>query len=165
VSLVQGTHIEVAGELGSRFFYLESPRDGRAVFVMPRDGRIIVGTTETRFSADPDTVHALQSEESYLLGVLRHYFPQFADAQSAQLLTSWAGLRVLPGGSGHAFHKSRETILHTDRADKPRCLSVYGGKLTTYRTTALKVMDKIRPSLPDRRPQARTDELPLRPVD
>lgn len=165
VALVQGTHIEVEGQLGSRFFYLESPRDGRAVFVMPREGRIIVGTTETRFSASPDSVHPLHSEESYLLAVLAHYFPQFGDAHPPQLLTSWAGLRVLPGGSGHAFHKSRETILQTDREDRPRCLSVYGGKLTTYRTTALKVMEKLGQSLPDRRPKATTDRLSLQPVD
>jgi len=68
---------------------------------------------------------------------------------------------VLPGGGGHAFHRSRETILQTDRPDQPRVLTVYGGKLTTYRTTAAKVVERIRTSLPSQPAVASTSELPL----
>lgn len=163
VELVQGAHIEVPGEMGEDFFYLESPRDGRAVFVMPRDGRLIIGTTETRYRDDPDKVRPLSAEESYLLGVLKHYFPSYSHFDRDKLLSSWAGLRVLPGGKGHAFHRSRETILHTDRDEKPRLLSVYGGKLTTYRATAEKVLQKISPSLPQISPVADTRDLMLTP--
>jgi glycerol-3-phosphate dehydrogenase len=161
VELVQGTHIVVPGTLGSDFYYLESPRDGRAVFVMPRDGHLLIGTTETRYRADPDHVRPLPAEESYLLGVLRHYFPGLGGIRRSDLLDSWSGLRVLPGGKGHAFHRSRETILQPDRQDRPRMLSIYGGKLTTYRATALKVIAAIAPSLPDRKAVADTAELPL----
>jgi len=163
--LVQGAHIELPGTMHGPFFYLESPRDGRAVFVMPRNERVIVGTTETRFTAHPDQVRPLGAEENYLLGVLHHYFPEQRGLTRDDLLDSWAGLRVLPGGVGHAFHKSRETILQRDRSAKPRVLSIYGGKLTTYRTTALKVMRRIAPSLPERVPLASTEVLPLKPAD
>jgi glycerol-3-phosphate dehydrogenase len=164
VELVQGTHIEVPGSMGDRFYYLESPRDGRAVFVMPRDGRLIIGTTETRFRGNADTVRPLRAEETYLLRILQHYFPAYRDVSHADLLSSWAGLRVLPSGSGHAFHRSRETILHTDREVKPRVLSIYGGKLTSYRVTAEKVAVRIAGSLPGRSPRASTRELPLEPA-
>lgn len=164
IQLVQGTHIEVPGEMGEQFYYLESPRDGRAVFVMPREGRLIIGTTETRFRGYPDYVHPHQGEESYLLGVLRHYFPEFQDVSRDNMLTSWAGLRVLPSGAGHVFHRSRETVLYTDRVKRPRLLSIYGGKLTTYRTTAGKVVERISASLPNTSPRASTRELPLRPA-
>jgi glycerol-3-phosphate dehydrogenase len=161
VELVQGAHIAVPGSLGDDFFYLESPRDGRAVFVMPRDGYLLIGTTETRYRENPDNVRPLPGEESYLLGVLRHYFPGFGKINRSNLLNSWAGLRVLPGGPGHAFHRSRETILQPDRRDRPRVLGLYGGKLTTYRATASKVIERIAPSLISRKPVADTARVPL----
>ncbi|MGI9291580.1 MAG: glycerol-3-phosphate dehydrogenase/oxidase [Gammaproteobacteria bacterium] len=167
VELVQGSHIEVPGEAvgnNNEFFYLESPRDGRAVFVMPHEDRWVVGTTETRYRDNPDKVKPLSSEESYLLGVLKYYFPAYKKFERKDLLTSWAGLRVLPSGEGHAFHRSRETILHTDDDVRPRFLSIYGGKLTTYRATAEKVCRKIAPSLPDKKPLADTRELTLKPA-
>lgn len=163
VELVQGTHIEVPGNMSGDFYYVESPRDGRAVFVMPRDGRIVIGTTETRYRPNPDHVAPLPAEESYLLKVAGHYFPAMKQLRREDLLASWAGLRVLPGGSGHAFHRSRETVLHTDRVDRPRLLTIYGGKLTSYRATALKVLERIEASLPLNRALARTDQMPLTP--
>jgi glycerol-3-phosphate dehydrogenase len=161
IELVQGAHIVVAGEMQEHFYYVESPRDGRAVFVMPRDGSIMVGTTETRFKGEPDGVHALPAEESYLLRVLTHYFPDFRGIERADLLASWAGCRVLPAGEGHAFHRSRETILHPDNPDQVRMLSIYGGKLTSYRATAEKVVERVAASLPSRQRRADTAELPL----
>jgi len=163
IELVQGTHIEAPGHLGQEFYYVESPRDGRAVFVMPRDGRLIVGTTETRYRNHPDQVHALAAEETYLLNVLGYYFPAFSHLRRSDLLDSWAGLRVLPAGEGHAFHRSRETILHRDQPNKPRLISIYGGKLTSYRATAAKLMKQIKPWLPARQQRGDTRQLPLHP--
>ncbi|MGI9331107.1 MAG: glycerol-3-phosphate dehydrogenase/oxidase [Gammaproteobacteria bacterium] len=163
VELVQGTHIEVPGQLGNEFYYVESPRDGRAAFVMPREGRLIVGTTETRYRDHPDQVHALAAEETYLLNVLGYYFPAFRHLRRSDLLDSWAGLRVLPAGEGHAFHRSRETILHPDQPDRPRLISIYGGKLTSYRATAAKLMEQIKAWLPDRQTRGDTRQLPLHP--
>ena len=167
VELVQGTHIVLPDTLspmsGNYFYYVESTRDGRAIFIMPRDGALVIGTTETRGRASPDRVQPLPAEESYLLGVLHHYFPALAGLSRADLAGSWAGLRVLPGGKGHAFHRSRETILQTDRDDQPRVLTIYGGKLTSYRATAEKVIERIRSSLPARPPRGNTRELLLSP--
>jgi glycerol-3-phosphate dehydrogenase len=78
------------------------------------------------------------------------------------VLGSFAGLRVLPGGEGHAFHRSRETLLHADRARQPRVLSVYGGKLTTWRAVSARALLQVSASLPQRRALARTDQLMLR---
>jgi len=165
VELVQGTHIELSAKAaqfsGNYFYYVESPRDGRAVFMMPRGDRLVVGTTETRYRGNPDKARPLAAEEAYLLGVLRYYFPALAESGREALLGSWAGLRVLPGGEGHAFHRSRETILQGDRAVNPRLVTIYGGKLTTYRTTAARVMQKISSSLPTRAAKASTQDLPL----
>ena len=160
IELVQGSHIELNGSLQRGIYYMESRRDGRAVFVMPWRDRIAVGTTETRFKGDPDHVVPLRSEKRYLLEVFRNHFPAY---RNAHIEAAWAGLRVLPAGKGHAFHRSRETILVTDRPDKPRVLSIYGGKLTTYRSTALKVLKQLEGSLPPGTARADTADLPLKP--
>ena len=83
--------------------------DCRAIFVMPFRGQLMVGTTEVRYHGDPSTVAPGPHEVHYLLGVLRHYFPRFRDAAASELRGEFAGLRVLPAGGGHAFHRSRST--------------------------------------------------------
>jgi glycerol-3-phosphate dehydrogenase len=158
---VQGSHIILNSASPSAIYYVESPRDGRAVFVMPWHGKLMVGTTETRFRGDPGTVAPTATEVHYLLGVLKHYFPRFRPNEACEVLGGFAGLRVLPSGVGHAFHRSRETLLVTDRAMHPRVLTVYGGKLTTWRAVSARAMGQIADSLPKRRAVARTDELPL----
>ncbi len=163
LELVQGTHIIVPGTPARGVYYVESPRDGRAVFVMPWHGRTLVGTTETRFHGDPDQVQPLASERHYLLSVLRHYFPRYASLE-LRSLEAFAGLRVLLAGRGHAFHRSRETLLMPDRPHRPRVLGIYGGKLTGWRATAERVLKRIAGSLPERRARADTRRTRLVPV-
>jgi glycerol-3-phosphate dehydrogenase len=164
IELVQGTHIIVPGELSRGIYYVESRRDGRAIFVMPWHGDTLVGTTETRFRGDPDRVEPHAVEKHYLLSVLKRYFPARACA-ARDLKGAFAGLRVLPQGRGHAFHRSRETLLVTDRPERPRTLGIYGGKLTGWRATAVHVMERIAASLPARRASGDTAHIRLRPPE
>lgn len=157
VDLVQGTHILVEGEIRQGIYYVEAARDRRAVFVMPWKGKTLVGTTETAFSDDPDTVRPQPQEITYLQDTLRNYFPQ----HHGQLIDSFAGLRVLPRAAGSLFHRSRETSLHADNSNHVRLISIYGGKLTGYRATAAKVMQLLKNSLPASTPIANTAEIIL----
>ena len=161
---VQGSHIVLPVRIERGCYYLESPRDGRAVFALPWHEQLLLGTTETRFRGDPDRVQPTASEIHYLLGVLKHYFPRWRELETTDVCSSFAGLRVLPAGRGHAFHRSRETQLVADREHQPRVLSVYGGKLTTWRFTAQCVLARCASSLPRRPALARTDQLPLDPA-
>lgn len=158
VELVQGAHL-LLPPLLERHYYLLSPVDGRAVFALPWQGRLLVGTTETPFSGDPDSSHCLDSERDYLLTTLAHAFP--AVNWRAQPVESFAGLRVLPASDRQASRRSREVLLSADDERCPRLLSVMGGKLTTYRATARQVMDRLAPSLPPARPVADTAQLLL----
>jgi glycerol-3-phosphate dehydrogenase len=54
-------------------------------------------------------------------------------------------------------------LLVADRALRPRVLSIYGGKLTTWRAVSARVLARVAPSLPTRQARARTDRLLLRP--
>lgn len=161
LTLVQGSHLVIDEQFERGNYYLESPRDGRAVFVMPRGGTTLVGTTEVKFTGDPDEVRVTATERNYLVGVVEHYFPRLEGRLAGSVSDAWAGLRVLPAGPGHAFHRSRETILQLDGGSGARVLTIYGGKLTAYRATAGKVVRKIAPFLPRRMRRARTSELPL----
>jgi glycerol-3-phosphate dehydrogenase len=162
VDLVQGTHIILPIAVTAGIYYVESPADGRAVFVMPWKGATMIGTTETRFSGEPDEVHPLASEEDYLLAVAHHYFPPLRGLTREHIVRRFAGLRVLPAASEAAFDRSRETIFTTDREASPRVLGIYGGKLTGWRAAADHVVRRIAPSLPARTRRAETDRLILR---
>jgi len=162
VDLVQGTHLVVAGNITHGIYYVEAPQDQRAVFVMPWQGNTLVGTTETVYK-DAPTRPLLPlpqpQEQDYLMQTLEHYFPAYRN--EPVILSAFAGLRVLPVGEGKAFSRPRETILHVDRPERPRLLTVYGGKLTAYRLTAARVMQRLVSTLPSRTARADTRTLIL----
>ena len=161
IDLVAGTHIIVEGTVGSGIYYLEAPRDGRAVFVMPWFGKTMVGTTERTHRDLPHLVRPTQSEKVYLLNVLKHYFPSHKETTVADIVDAFSGLRVLPKGGKHAFHRSRDVIYKTYPERQPRVVSIYGGKLTAYRATALDVMKQVDAILPERQKRGNTATLPL----
>ena len=165
VDLVQGTHIVLPLQVTAGIYYVESPSDGRAVFVMPWQGATLVGTTETPYQGDPDLVQPLPAEEAYLLAVAARYFPAVRSMTREDIQQRFAGLRVLPAAPRTAFNRSRETIFTTDRDPKPRVLGIYGGKLTGWRAAAAHVLSRIAPSLGPRPRRAATDQLTLRRVE
>ena len=162
VDLVQGTHIVVSVPTRSGIYYVESPSDGRAVFIMPWNGGTLIGTTETPYRGEPEQVHPLPEEEQYLLDVAQAYFAPLRGLTRADISARFAGLRVLPAGDAQAFGRSRETMLIGERAARPRVMAIYGGKLTAWRATAEQVMEKIETSLPRSRNRVSTEDLPLR---
>ncbi|HET7175951.1 MAG TPA: FAD-dependent oxidoreductase [Gammaproteobacteria bacterium] len=162
MDLVQGTHLLLDLPARECIYYMEVPEDGRAVFLMPWRGKSLLGTTETLFQGrEPAQVTPLPQEESYLTGLMHHYFPSL----KFEVTGKFAGLRVLPRDSARPFERGRELILEPDRKDAPRVLHLYGGKLTSYRADSMKVMARLKPSLPRREPKADTRLLNLKPVD
>lgn len=157
IDLVQGAHIILDKPLTTGILYVEAPADQRAVFIMPWHGTTLVGTTETIYQGEPDHVHPLDSEKTYLLESLQHYIPN----HGATVIDSFAGLRVLPAAKSSAFKRSRETIFMTDFSEHAAYVGVYGGKLTGYRATAEKVMKLLEPMLPQRTCKAATDSIHL----
>lgn len=161
VDLVQGSHL-LLPPLLSQYFYLEAPQDRRAVFVLPWEGRLMVGTTEKIHQGRPETALCSQEEREYLLATLTHYFPQL-DIPSGEI-DSFAGLRVLPKSDKAAFGRPREVMFMVDNEMQPRVLSVMGGKLTTYRATAEAALNRLMPSLPTKERRADTRLVSLIPV-
>lgn len=142
VDLVQGAHIVVPGGLEAGFYYLEARTDGRAVFVMPWHDNILIGTTEKLHTTDPVLVASSDVEAEYLLAVFNDYFPDRKIVKQ-DILEKMAGLRVLPKSETSIFGRSREVKLKMDRESKPRLLSIYGGKLTSWHSTASAVLRQL----------------------
>ncbi len=172
ITLVQGSHIELDQPLASGIFYVESPVDGRPVFIMPWPSGTLVGTTEKAHLEHPDKCAPTQQEIDYLQTTLQHYFPDYR----GNLLRSWAGLRVLPSPKSKTGTNAlrpfsslaRDTIIQADKPTRASLITLYGGKLTAYRTTAADVAqiaaDALREkgTFPQRSP-VDTATLNLRP--
>lgn len=159
--LVAGTHIVIDEPAPKGMYYVEAPQDGRAVFVMPWKGSTMIGTTETKYSADPSLIKPLKEEIDYLCEVAAAYFPKHKELKAEDVVESFAGLRVLPHAKGKAFSRPRETTFHVDKKLAPRVVTIYGGKLTAYRTTSEKLVAKFARLLPKRSRKAKTSALRL----
>lgn len=145
IDLVQGTHVIFDHHLRAGIYYVEAPADQRAVFIMPYEGRVLVGTTEKIYHSDPANVSATDEEVRYLQTVAANYIPAL---QQAKCIESFAGVRVLPKSKKSAFKRSRDTVLIADNDRRPKIISIYGGKLTSYRSTAEKIYKLAVKSLP-----------------
>jgi len=157
IDRVLGSHLVLEGHLHDEAFYLESPSDQRAIFVLPwLDGTTLLGTTERPFEGDPAKASVNADDRAYLLATLRHYFPH----ERPRIVREFAGVRVLPHGDGRAFQRPRDCVFHVDPAH-PRLVSLYGGKLTGYRHTGQDVVAKVRQALGPRKAIAETASLRL----
>ncbi|MFT7560981.1 MAG: glycerol-3-phosphate dehydrogenase [Flavobacteriales bacterium] len=145
IALVQGTHIILDIPAPHECIYCEHPSDQRAAFILPWQGKTLVGTTEKSFKGKPDECHESEEEIDYLLELHRHYFPSFS-ASRETISRSFCGLRVLPEGNGPEHKKTRETVILSHNSN-PEYIAVYGGKLTAYRLTAERVCLHIAKAL------------------
>jgi glycerol-3-phosphate dehydrogenase len=157
----KGAHISVARErIGNRdAVTLISPVDGRVMFCLPAGRYSIIGTTDTWTSESPEAVRANGTEVAYLLRSANHYFPR-AELVPADVVSAWAGIRPLASGAASTPGAiSRE---HTIVTDSSGVIDVTGGKLTTYRSMAAEIVDRVQVALGSSRQRAPTDlvELP-----
>ena len=113
---------------------------------------LLLGTTDTFYEGEPDGVEATEADVEQILaeaavGLEPHLLRREA------ICSTFAGLRVLPGGEGSTASARRETVFLRGPAGM---LSVAGGKLTTYRRIALDALSALRAELAldrlDRRP-------------
>ena len=142
IELVKGTHIIIEKPPTRGIYYVEAHQDRRAVFVMPWYDKTMIGTTEQVYTGDPRTVSPSEEEKAYLLDVYNQYFAS-DPISDKDVIDSFAGLRVLPTGAGSAFSRPRDTVLKTGGDGLPFLLTLYGGKLTSYRATAARVLGQI----------------------
>ncbi len=139
----KGVHILVERErIGNRnAITVQSPVDGRVMFVLPWGDFSYVGTTDTDYTGSPADVRADAADVDYLLQSANSVFPD-ARLTTADVVSTWAGVRPLLApvqAGGKESATSREHEIWWDRSG---LLSIAGGKLTTYRVMAEQVVDR-----------------------
>ncbi len=159
--LDKGTHIVVRRLYDhDRAYILQAP-DRRVVFTIPfQNDFTLIGTTDGRFNGDPAAVTPSADEIDYLCGVVNEYFRRPINAADA--VWAYAGVRSLyDDGRGKAQDIGREYQLVLD--ERPReapLLTVYGGKITTYRRLAEDALVKLAHFFPRTRPWTAQSALP-----
>jgi glycerol-3-phosphate dehydrogenase len=142
--LDKGSHIVVRRLFDHDRGYLVETRDGRFVFALPfeRDFTLI-GTTDQAFVGDPSGIKPGADEIAYLCGAANQHFR--ATVSSADVVWSFAGVRSLyDDGSKKAQDVSRDYVLSLEQLDRDApLLTVYGGKITTYRRLAEHALDRL----------------------
>jgi glycerol-3-phosphate dehydrogenase len=137
------------------------PADHRPVFALPWEGVTLVGTTDVDHTRPLDDEPAIAPEEvAYLLAALDARFPAL-ELTAADAIATFAGLRPVIGSEkADPSHESRDAALWDDDG----LLTVTGGKLTTFRESALLALDAIRERIPGMALPA-SDAAPLDPVE
>ena len=147
IRMVKGSHIIVPKLYEGNFAYTFQHTDNRVVFAIPYEGEYtLIGTTDVPYDADPNTVAITKSEEAYLCQVASSYFEK--PIQQDQIKWSYSGIRPLvDDGEASASKTTRDYVLELDTQEGAPMLSVYGGKITTFRCLAEDVMKKLQPHL------------------
>jgi glycerol-3-phosphate dehydrogenase len=144
--LVKGSHIAIARRLpGARALLLQND-DGRVVFVIPFEHAFaLIGTTDVPVS-DPGEATVSAVEVEYLCRAANRYLAQ--PVKPADGVWSMSGIRALYDDGSHDPSKvSRDYVLQLDRAHNGApVLSVFGGKLTTYRRLSEEVVARLAPA-------------------
>jgi len=169
VKLVKGSHIVVPRLYEGEHAYILQHDDRRIVFVIPYQERYsLVGTTDVDFQGDPSTVAISAAEIDYLCQVVNRYFRQ--GITRGDLSWSYAGVRPLYDDTrGNPSAITRDYVFDVTGGEhgEPVLLSIFGGKITTYRKLAEHALAKLAPYLghPANRQQAWTARAPLPGAD
>ena len=159
--LDKGSHIVVRRLFEHDHAYILQALDGRVVFAIPfeRDFTLI-GTTDRSFTGDPSVVLPSGEEIEYLCSVANDYFRTAIGA--ADVVWAFAGIRSLyDDGARRPQDIGRDYRLILDeRFGEAPLLTVYGGKLTTYRRLAEAVMARLAHFFPRTRPWTVRSPLP-----
>lgn len=144
VRLIKGSHIVLPRLYpGDHAFLLQNP-DKRVVFAIPYEGEFtLVGTTDEAWTAPPGPATISPHETTYLLDTVRRYFA--ADVGEEDVRWTYAGIRPLyDDHAANASAVTRDYVLDLDApAGAAPLLSVFGGKITTYRKLAEHALEKL----------------------
>ncbi len=144
--IIKGSHIVVPQLYDHEYAYIFQAPDGRFVFTLPFAGDFtLIGTTERDYAGDLATPAIDSDEVDYLLGMANRYFSR--GLVRKDVAWTFAGLRpLLAKSTDDPKSVTRDYVLEFDRKGPP-LLSVYGGKITTYRKLAEDVVDALAPAL------------------
>ncbi|WP_336487519.1 glycerol-3-phosphate dehydrogenase [Methylobacterium nigriterrae] len=161
VRLIKGSHIVVRRLYeGEQAYILQQP-DSRIVFAIPYERDFtLIGTTDVPYGDEPGPVRISAEETQYLCDCINRSFARRIGP--ADVVWSYSGVRPLyDDAAADASAVTRDYVLDLDdAAGRLPALSVFGGKITTYRRLAEHAIEKLRPYFPGLGP-AWTGAAPL----
>ncbi|TDV04987.1 glycerol-3-phosphate dehydrogenase [Paraburkholderia caballeronis] len=137
VRLVKGSHIVTKRLFDHDHAYIFQNPDKRIIFVIPYEqDYTLIGTTDAEFTGDPQQVAISDDETRYLCDSVNRYFRR--KISPADVHWSYSGVRPLLEGedTGNPSAITRDYRLELDDSDGAPLLSVFGGKITTFRKLA-----------------------------
>ena len=153
VRLVKGSHIVLPRLYEGEHAFILQNDDRRVVFMIPYEERFtLVGTTDVDYDGDPAAPVASEAEVDYLCRAAGRYLARTPAA--SQVLWRYAGVRPLyDDGSTDPSAITRDYTLRVDdAAGAAPVLSVFGGKITTYRRLAEHALERLAPYFPGIKP-------------
>jgi glycerol-3-phosphate dehydrogenase len=148
VRLVRGSHIVLPALYQGEQAYILQNDDRRVVFVIPYEGRFsLIGTTDVPHEGDPASAACTPEEAAYLCAAVARQFR--AAPRVEDIVWTYSGVRPLfDDGSDDPSAVTRDYVLTLD-TDTPGAplLTVYGGKITTYRRLAEEAVGKLGQAL------------------
>jgi glycerol-3-phosphate dehydrogenase len=159
LSLVKGSHIVVPKLYQGDHAYLLQNRDKRVVFAIPfNDEHTLVGTTEETLAnySPPNISH---SETHYLCEIINTNFKH--QIKPVDIVHTLSGIRPLINTNAeYARNESRDYKIHTDFTRNNPSITLFGGKITTYRMLAKETLDSLKQYFPHMK-DCQTDKIPL----
>lgn len=162
VRLVQGSHIVVRKLYEHDRAYIFQNGDGRIVFVIPyQDDFTLIGTTDRDYEGDPAKVKASAEEIKYLCDSVSEYLAHAVRPED--VVWTYSGVRPLyDDGASEAKAATRDYVFELDTPGGAPLLSIYGGKITTYRRLAEEALERLAPYLrSDKAKEGWTGKSPL----
>jgi glycerol-3-phosphate dehydrogenase len=144
VRLVRGSHVVLPALYEGEHAFILQNDDGRVVFVIPYEGAFsLVGTTDVPHEGDPAEARCTDEEAAYLCAAVGRQFHR--EPRPEEIVWRYSGVRPLrDDGAGDPSAVSRDYSLSLDRGEGAApALSVFGGKITTYRRLAEEAMDRL----------------------
>jgi glycerol-3-phosphate dehydrogenase len=155
IRLVQGSHIVVRKLYDHDRCYIFQNADDRIIFAIPFEQDFtLIGTTDRDYTGDPACVAATSEEIDYLCRAASEYFRNRVERDD--VVWTYSGVRPLyDDGASEAQAATRDYELVLDDKGGAPLLSIFGGKLTTYRRLAEHALERLAPYLPAAAMQAR----------
>lgn len=145
VKLVRGSHIVVPRLFSGEHAYVLQNDDKRIIFMIPYEERYtLIGTTDVAQADMDGGAKVSPEEESYLLRAINAYL--YKPVSASDIVWRYAGVRPLfDDESSNPSAVTRDYTLVLDDTQHVPCISIYGGKITTYRRLAESVLEKLQP--------------------
>jgi glycerol-3-phosphate dehydrogenase len=145
--LVKGSHVVVRRLFGHPYAYLFQNPDGRIIFAIPFEGDYtLVGTTEVDHQGPTGEAHIDAAEVEYLCAQASRYFAH--EVTPADVVWTYSGVRpLIDDEQGNPAAVTRDYRLDLDTDGGAPLLSVFGGKITTFRRLAEEAAARLLPVL------------------